>query len=326
MPTAKGDGIRFIDGTNHPSARAVEAAGAQGVIMYIGSPASALGKDATSAQYQDYVVAGLERLFVYELGSNDISGGLVAGQQHAADAFADARIKGISMGSPIAAAIDEHVAAANIPLVIQYQTGFITRLKQLGWFGPVGVYGFPEVTIAVHANSTVIAQWYWGCGSLAAQPEFITIWQSNQGTVTIEGAQDDWDIEQINTLEELVTSPTPWVASYPAWTPEGDFLLNKAGVGATLSADKSTVSVTVTPDLEGLWTVNTYIRVAMIADEQLPTLTASNAGLLAAVQALAVNPAVTADQIQQMIDTAVAAHVQITGTVAISSTPPTPAS
>ena len=76
MSTAKGDGVRFIDGTNHPSAKNVEAAGAQGVIMYIGSPASALGKDATSAQYQDYVVAGLERMFVYELGVHDI-GGLV---------------------------------------------------------------------------------------------------------------------------------------------------------------------------------------------------------------------------------------------------------
>lgn len=311
MATAKGDGIRFIDGTNHPSAKDVEAAGAQGVIMYIGSPASALGKDATSAQYQDYVVAGLERLFVYELGSNDISGGLVAGQQHAVDAFADARIKGISMGSPIAAAIDEHVAAANIPLVIQYQTGFITRLKQLGWFGPVGMYGFPEVTTAVHDNPTVIAQWYWGCGSLAAQPEFITIWQSNQGTVTIEGAQDDWDIEQtpIEGTDDMNDEQNAWLEETMRLVQQ--FTQNGSRPFA-LGADGNPV----TPG----WRAGGDLS---YLDQRFAAVTSSNAGLLAAVQALAVNPAVTADQIQQMIDTAVAAHVQITGTVAISSTPPT---
>jgi len=294
MVTAKGNGVRFIDGTNHPSAKDVEAAGAQGVIMYIGSPASALGKDATSAQYQDYVVAGLERLFVYELGVNDISGGYATGQQHAADAYADAKLKGISMGSPLAAAVDEHVAAANIARAVQYQSGFFTRVKQLGWFGPVGCYGFPEVTTAVHNNPTTIAQWYWGCGSLAAQPEFITIWQSNQGTVTIEGAQDDWDIEQ---------TPIQGVS---------DVELTDAVISPITGKELDTVGNVL------FWT-NYYVN-------QIPALTATNAGLLAAVQALATNPAVTAAQIEQYINQAVSQHVQITGTVQVGPAPAAPTS
>jgi hypothetical protein len=53
--------------------------------------------------------------------------------------------------------------------------------------------------------------------------------------------------------------------------------------------------------------------------ETLKRLDAGQAGLLAAVQAATKDPAITEDKLRQIVNDAVAQHVQITGTVEITS-------
>jgi glycoside hydrolase-like protein len=197
--------VMFADELGRPSAVDLIKAGFDGVILYAGTPAAASGKDFTTAQYQDYLAHGLQILYVYELGTNDIIGGAELGQAHALDLIADLQAKGASPGYPACAAVDEHVSAANLGLAVEYQRGFFLALKKAGYFGPVGVYGFPEVTTAVHAASPgPIAEWYWGCGSHSAQPSFINIYQSNAGTVTVDSIPVDED----EVLIPVATSDT----------------------------------------------------------------------------------------------------------------------
>lgn len=220
--------VRFFDAEGHPTAAQVLTAGYNGALLYGGTPAAASGKDFTATQYADYDAHGIQMLFMYELGTNDISGGLTAGQQHAANLIHDMQAKGASAGWPCLAVVDEHVAAANIELAVEYQRGFYLAAKKAGYFGPVGVYGFPEVTTAVHnAQPGPIADFYVGCGSRSAQPSFINIWQSNTGYVTVGGVQADDDqvlipIPSIGVPDMELTDKIPTVKLDATGTYVGD--------------------------------------------------------------------------------------------------------
>lgn len=177
----------FFDGTNHPSAATVKADGLDGGMLYGGTPTSP--KNFTAAQYADYEASGLFTAFVFEHIVNDMSGGRNAGLLNAAALMADLKAKGVDPSKPVCVAIDEHVSTANLPTAVAYVTGFRDGVRARLWKGPIGVYGFPEVT---NACRTVV-QWFWGAGRRADQPAFINVWQDNNATIQVGGSVDDKD-------------------------------------------------------------------------------------------------------------------------------------
>lgn len=196
----------LFDGTNHPGAATVIADGLDGAALYVGTPTSV--KDATAAQYADYKSHHLATLLVYEHATNDISGGSAGGATHAKAFLSDAHAKAMSVADPACAAVDEHVAAANLPLAVSYLRGFRAALISGGWIGPIGVYGFPETLKACHDAG--IADWYWGAGRRADQPSYTNVWQDNTGTIQVGGATDDkdWVLIPLPTTTEDPVSVT----------------------------------------------------------------------------------------------------------------------
>lgn len=273
----------FLDMLGKPSAATILADGYEGVLLYAGTPAAASGKDFSAAQYQEYFVHSLQILYVYELGTTDISGGAAAGAAHAADLLADLKAKDASLGYPCCAAVDEHVAAANLALAVDYQRGFYVALKQAGYFGPVGVYGFSEVTTAVHdASPGPIADWYWGCGSRSSQPAFINIYQSNTGTVTIGGVQADVD-DVLIPVEEEVTNPfTANSAPAPILIPFGQ--ANDGAYSGTDAAKPTSFS-----DYARFTNAVVWYNQNLLLNEVIPMLAAMEAAI-ATLQTGKVNP------------------------------------
>jgi hypothetical protein len=183
-------GDEVFDGTNHPSSATVVADKFAGAALYLGTPASALGKDVTADQYSDYVSAGLFMILMYENLATDINSGAAGGAAHAQDFWNDAVAKGTGGYWPAECCIDEHLAADQLSAAAAYVAGFHNQLRALGWRGMVGVYGFPEVTAYVAAHAPV--DFYHGCGSQSAQPSgLIHLWQDNNTSATVGGAKDD---------------------------------------------------------------------------------------------------------------------------------------
>lgn len=68
-----------------------------------------------------------------------------------------------------------------------------------------------------------------------------------------------------------------------------------------------------------------YAQFIKDMDAKLTALGASNAALTAAVAKLSTDPAITLDAVKQIVDEAVAQHIQITGTVQVGPVPTPPA-
>src|ERR1700749_1282909 len=140
--------LAIFDGINHPDAATVLADGLAGALLYAGTPNSA--KNVTAAQYADYAAHQLLVILAFEHLATDISGGAAAGARNAHALAVDAAAKHIPFSVPALATIDEHVSAADIAGAMAYQSSFRGALKQMGWTGPIGIYGFSEVLEAAH--------------------------------------------------------------------------------------------------------------------------------------------------------------------------------
>jgi hypothetical protein len=199
--------VKFFDGINHPSAATVIADGLDGGMLYLGTPSS--GKDLTAAQYRDYKAHGLFVAVGFEHVTTDWQGGAAAGRRNAAAFLADARAKGVDPDDPFWVAIDMHVAARDLPTVVAYVRAYVAGVRAGKWRGRAGVYGFPEVTNALHAARVV--DWYWGAGRRADQPAFVNVWQDNTQHVVVGGSSDDldWVLIPIPTAQEGNVSLTP---------------------------------------------------------------------------------------------------------------------
>lgn len=290
----------LFDGTNHPTARQVIAAGCVGALMYGGTPQYA--KNFTGTQYRDYKSHGLLTLFTFEVDANDMDGGSGAGAAHAKALIADLRSKGVDEHEPVCATVDKHVAAANIKLAVAYQQGFHDAVRATGWAGRVGGYGFSEFLVAIHDAG--IAEWYWGAGSRSSMPPYTNIWQDNTGTILVGGSADDRDWILI-PLEGTMdwSDPRP----NPIYDP----------------ANKNPADERSHPT----YTVDQYMQGSWVRTLTLPAMAAQLAALVAAVSALtaanAANQPITKAELTTIVDQAVQQHVQITGTVQITPAPPT---
>lgn len=182
----------------YPGGAALRAAGFAIVIRYVGlgSP----GKRITAAEYRDLVANGIQVLLVAELGVHDAEGGYPAGVVNAQAALADARRLGIPDSVGIAAACDEHLTTAQITTCVDYVRGFHDVLGQ----GRTGAYGFAEFVDAVHAQG--YAGWWWKAGAAptAAESTWVSFWQQNTGTQTVNHVAVDIDLQY-----HQVGTPTP---------------------------------------------------------------------------------------------------------------------
>lgn len=193
--------MRFFDGINHPGAATVAADGFDGAMLYLGTPGS--GKDLTAAQYADYKAHRLRTIVGFEHLASDWRAGASGGRINAAAFLADAHAKQVDFADPFWVSVDEHVAAADLHTVIDYVWGYVSAVVVAGrWRGPAGVYGFPEVTTALHTAGVVA--WYWGAGRRADQPAFVNVWQDNNRVVIVGGSSDDED----QVLIPLPATPT----------------------------------------------------------------------------------------------------------------------
>lgn len=222
-------GDKIFDGINHPSAATVLADGLRGALLYCGTPNSS--KDVTAAQYFDYTVHGLWTLLCYENGTDDIAGGASAGAAHATAFVKDCLAKHIAFTEPALAAVDEHVSVTNLAGAVAYQRAFRDRLHLSGWFGPIGVYGFPEVLEAMHAAG--VAEFYFGAGSRSAQPAYVNIWQDNTTTIQVGGSADDQDWVKI---------PLPSAGGTVATLDDDDKAWLKANLGQIVWSYRNTAA------------------------------------------------------------------------------------
>lgn len=301
------NGAVYLDySSGRPSGASVAAYPAEGVARYGGIGSS--GKRLTAAEFADLAAHGRQVRMVAEKTTTDADAGYNAGVANARACEADRVTFGMSDSTIIYAANDKSSYTA---ADVDYVRGFRDVLGVRA-----GAYGFGSYLAAIYAEGYVVAGNYWQAGpapSRTGTSGFVGLWQRQGGvvaasdgptaptTATIGGVVCDLNNK---LMEAIVTSGVTWVASYPVGTQEADFLLNQAGVGAVLSADKSTVTVSIpaggTPDIQGLWTINTDVRVAMLADRQLPAVLTAIAALSAAVAAL--DAKVTALTPTQLVD------------------------
>lgn len=282
--------MRGFDGTNHPGALTALTDGFQGAFLYGGTPDSVTGKDFTAAQYLDYRSHGLFCVFMYEHGADDATAHSASteyadGIAHAQALLADLRSKGVASTEPVESTCDEHLTAAQVSQAVRYQAGFYRTIKESGWLGPVGAYGFPEFLTAV--RSAGVADWFHGCGPRSAQPAWVNVWQDNTGTYLVGGAPDDADWVQI---------PLPSPAGTPALQHRGDTMLIQAppelfntqaisdgGLKTNLDAATAGADGTVFPRLPVTTQVWNQLEARTAAVDALP---AAVAALSAKVDAL----------------------------------------
>jgi hypothetical protein len=261
-------GILF-DGTNHPSAQQVRAAGCIGCLMYGGTPQ--YPKDVTAAQYRDYKANGLLTPIVFEIDGNDMNGGAAGGAAHAQALLADLRNKGVANTEPVGATVDKHITAADIPLAVQYQRGFYQYVKGNGWAGPVGGYGFAEFLIAVH--NAHVADWYWGAGQRSLLPPWVNIWQDNTGVINVGGrvADRDWIVVPLPPGGNVALTPDDINAiwSAPVWL----HLAAKSAEAVYAVSQGYTANADGTVDIRnasaGAWLSVAALRVAMIESQEV---------------------------------------------------------
>jgi Domain of unknown function (DUF1906) len=171
-------GTWFDYSSGRPSGVALKAAGATGVLRYAGLGAA--DKRITAAEYADLTAAGLQVLFVAELGTSDSWGtsaddDYARGRANALATLADLQAAGVSPDKQfIAAASDAHVSAQwQVTDAVRYVSAFRDV------FGPkAGHYGFSDTQLAVHAAG--VASWFWRCGSAPTEP-WVHFWQRNAG-------------------------------------------------------------------------------------------------------------------------------------------------
>lgn len=292
---------RWADAAGHPAGATLVADGYIGVLVYAGTPGRA--KNITRAVYNDYVTHGLKVAAVYEDGVNDIASG--AGAAHAQAIMADLLNNvGAPNTTPIAAAADEHLTAAQVVTGTGYQRDFYNTAKGAHWAGPVGGYGFSEYTRAISAAK--VADWLWQAGSASSLWAGVTFWQRNDGYASIGGVQADINEQYLpvgGTSMATLDSDDLKSIYQSVWF---------GGSGYTLIANRYSGNGEWPETLVGS-IQDRIVRLAMAPlQTKIDALATQMSALAGAVAAIATNPAVTADQVAVAIDAAVEKHLQVT--------------
>jgi hypothetical protein len=266
-----------------PSADAVRAAGHVGVVRYIGTPGRT--KNITPAEYRDLTSKGVGVALVYENHAGDAADGYAAGQTAARNARADANNIGFPSTRPIYFAVDsDQVTAGNFAAVSAYLDGAASVLGSVARVGVYGEYDVVEKNVGTHAHyGWQTAAWSGGKRSPKG-----ALYQ-RLGQIYVGGIQAD--------VSDILASD---------W---GQHNAQEEEDMALTQADAATI-FWGTP-FDGTNNFAQYLK------GHVANLEASQAGILAAVQASTKDPAITLDALRQVVNEAVAQHVVITGEVHI---------
>lgn len=156
------------------------------VFRYVDTPTLAsTPKHITPDEYTTLTNGGITVYLVFEVGTQDWTGGFDAGVSNAARAQAGARWVGYT--GLIFATVDTHpdMTPTQVTTAMAYVAGFEQGLgHQAG-----GAYGFCEIIAAAQAAGIGAA--YWQCGHKPDPNAGVHVWQDNTGVVTVGGVTCD---------------------------------------------------------------------------------------------------------------------------------------
>lgn len=187
-----------------------------GGIRYGGTPGRT--KNMQPGDVAVALSAGLQQAVVYEDTAKDAEAGYNAGVGNALALLADCARCRVPVTTPLCAAADEHLTAAQVAVSVQYQLGFYRTVKASGWRGPVGAYGFSEFLTAVHKAG--VADWFWQCGAWSAVDRtWVHLYQRNGsgGPTTNHAASGQVASVAVDFNDQLL--PLPGASAPP---PESD--------------------------------------------------------------------------------------------------------
>jgi hypothetical protein len=169
-----------------PGTATILADGYTFVIRYVDDPNEQFGtKHVDPGEYLALRSAGVDVYLVFEIGTNDFTGGFLSGVEYATRALAGAQWVGYD--GIVFASVDTHLADGQLPTALEYIDGFIHVLGN----ARTGVYGFIEIIDACTASGRGVA--WWQCGHQPVLGSATQLWQDNRpsGTVTVGGISCD---------------------------------------------------------------------------------------------------------------------------------------
>lgn len=137
-----------------PPADVLVGNGFQTVVRYIsgsGVDGGGSGKNATRAELDTYLAAGLGVMLVWEQQVGAPLGGRAQGLKDGLRSWELLRELGCPEGVPVLVAVDFDVTAGNIKVVSEYVRAFAENCKPF----PIGVYGDADILLAVGGLSRV---------------------------------------------------------------------------------------------------------------------------------------------------------------------------
>ncbi|AHH97826.1 glycoside hydrolase domain-containing protein [Kutzneria albida] len=261
------------------------------LLRYIGYPDNPKCISCYPGAYQRHVDAGRTVLLVAQQGWHDAAEGYQGGQARARLALEDARRIGYPEDLPIFMASDRWLGPnpergwPAIPLgtAMAYLDGAASVLGR----ERTGAYGFRDFVYP--AQDGAHAWWLWLCGDEAGVRDGIQFYQWNGGTLSIGGVPADLNKVYVD-------------------------LSNGGGFMSLSNQQQAALAAMADQYLPGEDGVRGAGRMVLWLNDRFTELSAQNAALTAAVQAMA--GGATTDQLRQYIDEAVARHVQVTVEVA----------
>lgn len=289
-------GLALDYSAGFPGAQAIRQLGYAGAVRYFGYPGRA--KCTTAGELAAFSANQLGMAGVFEDTAGVWRGGYGRGVGDGIRARNFGNAIGFPSHRPIYAAIDEDVVtAAEFDTVIDYLRGYAANV---GGAGLAGVYGEADVIDA--ARNAGVVGYHWQTKAWSHGRKTAANLRQNIGTVYVGGIACDTneiltpDWGQHNLEDDM------------AWSDELSFVIPdgpRAGETVKLSAAQWLT-----------WT-NWWVN-------KIPGLEAGQAALIEAIAHVSTSPDITPEALQQMLNNAVAQHINITGTINIGPANPSP--
>jgi len=151
-----------------------------GAVRYVDDPRFTKTKHTTPTEYKSLVGAGLKVRLVFEVSTNDSSGGYAAGVAYAQRALAGANQLGYT---GVIYFCNDQTTLVSVSAWRSYLDGAASVLG----LGRVGAYGFRNAIDAAQGHASA----YWQCGAKSALHPDANMYQFNNGTTSVGGITCD---------------------------------------------------------------------------------------------------------------------------------------
>jgi hypothetical protein len=293
------------------------------LFRYIGYPGNRKCISHYPGAYRAHVDSGRPVGLYHQIGYRDFTDGESAGRAHARTALNDAQSKAVGWDgeSPIVACFDRRMPAftrdgvfypaISLQTVRAYMRGFTSVAGSVS-----GFYGFEDTMRP--AIDEDWANFTMQCGARSAHIPGITAWQENNEQPLLFGTSTD-RLELYRRIDEVFgdtvlsdqdVDRVAAAAAAKVWDRRFDVFVGDSPVK---NADGVPIWNSDAGNMLASGWGNTFNPTGSYASFQ--SLTAQNVALMAAVTALAQNPALTEERLQQMMNDAVRDNTVITGEI-----------